>query len=217
MERLAFGEPGPTARAPLRGALLAAALLLAGCGGLENPDLSSGAVAGRIAPAFPGGKVYLFGRPDLAAPLAADGSFYLTAPAGPAVLVALDGGAGAGLIGLVVRGGDITWLGFDPEGGAAPVGSADAPPVVLAPAGFLTVTARSTAGSVLQAARFTLAGTDQRDVAPDATGQAKLGPLPAGTFELRAGAPGLAEARLQVEVVAGQDVARDVTLAAGGG
>jgi hypothetical protein len=204
------------AAARLPTAALLVGVLLAACGGLENPDLSEGAVTGRIAPFRPGGRVYLFGRPDVGTPLAADGTFYLVVPAGPAVLVALDGAGGAALLGVMVAGAEVTRLGSPPDAGPVVPGSLDTP-VALPPAGFLRLTARSTVGTALGEARFTLSGTDQRDVAPAASGEALLGPLPAGTFELVVRAPGVAEARAEVEVVAGQVLSREVTLSLRGG
>jgi len=62
-------------------------------------------------------------------------------------------------------------------------------------------------------ARFTLAGTDQRQVAPSTSARALLGPLPAGSFDLVVSAPGYAEAKERVEILAGQVVVREVTLA----
>jgi hypothetical protein len=199
-----------SARRPLP-ALLAAALL-ASCGGLENPDLSTGALEGRIVPSYPGGRVYLFGRPDLACPLAADGSFYLVVPVGPAVLVALDGADRAGLVSAIVRGAEVTRVGsVAPDGPIATPGN-DAL-LALPPAGWIEVAATSSAGVPILDASFTLDGTDQREIAPSTSTRAILGPLPAGTFDLRVRAPGFAEAKERIEVLAGQRVVHEVTLA----
>jgi hypothetical protein len=201
----------PTLLSAIAGAGLAAALL-ASCGGLENPDLSQGAVAGRVEPAFPGGRIYLFGRPDLSTPLGADGSFYLVVPAGRAVLVAFDGVDRAALVGVDVRGADVTWVGSLSETG--PIATPDST-LSLPPAGWVQVVARSSAGSPLLEARFTIAGTDQREVAPATSAQALLGPLPAGAFDLVVKAPGYAEVREKIEVLAGQVLVHEVTLVPG--
>lgn len=205
--------------------ILAVALLAAACGGLEAPDLSTGAVAGRVTPAFPGGRVYVLGRPELAAPLAGDGSFYVGGvPAGPARLVALDGGERAGLLAVEVRGADVTWIGASSPAPAAPPpgpsgpsdpASGDSTGPTLPLAGFVHARALGPGGAALADARFTVAGTDLVEVAAGAAGDALLGPLPPGAFELVVRAGGHGELRAAVEVRSGETLALDVTLAPG--
>jgi hypothetical protein len=186
------------------------AVLVLACGGLENPDLSSGEIAGRLAPTYPGAHAYVLGRPDLRATLGADGSFVLrSVPVGATQVVLLDGAANAGLLAADVRGAEVAWVGpLDPApaqtGSVAP--QAGSPPAAASPlplAGGIAATA--TAGGVpLASARFTVEGTELLDVAPDAGGTATLAPLPPGSFTLLVRADGLATARLAVEVRAGE-------------
>jgi len=194
-------------------AVVALAGLVASCGSLDNPDLSSGVVAGRVVPAYAGGRVYLFGAPAVGQALDADGSFRLIVPSGRATVVAFDGKDRAGLLPAEVRGADVVWVGpaaSTAAGGDATLPGSAGPPLPLA--GWIRARAGPTAGPLSTGARFTVGGTDVAGVAPAASGDADLGPLPPGAFELRVTAPGFAESRLAVTVVAGTTVVAEVVL-----
>jgi hypothetical protein len=207
----------------MRGVVASVVLLLAACGGLETPDLSTGAVAGRVVAAAPGGRVYVLGRPDLHAALAQDGSFFVDGvPVGAIEVVAFDGASRAGRLPALVRGADVTWIGpaaageganpsSTPAPGASdPANGADGSGLPLAGA----IVARATsAGQPVLDARFTVERTDRIAVAPGPGGDAVLTPLPPGAFTLLVTAPGHAEARVAVEVRAGEDATVDVVLA----
>jgi hypothetical protein len=193
------------------------AMLAAGCGGLESPDLSTGAIEGRISPAFEGGRVYVLGSPDRRADLGTDGTFRLEGvPIGPVTLVAYDGGERAGLLPVLVRGAEVTSV----LPGAAQVDGpqAGSPPPAADPADFLPLAGRLVVralagggGEILGDARFTVEGTEWVDVAPDASGAGT--PLPPGLFQLVVRAAGYVDASLAVEVRSDEVVRYDVPLA----
>jgi hypothetical protein len=196
------------------------AILVAACGGLESPDLTTGAVAGRVDPAFPGGRAYVLGHPDVRAELDAQGAFLLSpVPVGDAAVVVYDGDARAGLRVAVVRGAEVTWIGpaaspQSADGGAQepfpPAGESGALPL----AG--TIRARATAGGApVPGVRFTVEGTEHVAV-PGTAGEATLGPLPPATFELVARADGFAEARGAVTVRSGETVVVELALETAG-
>jgi hypothetical protein len=194
------------------------AILVAACGGLESPDLTTGAVAGRVDPAFPGGRAYVLGRPEVRAQLDAEGAFLLApVPVGDAAVVVYDGSARAGLRVAVVRGAEVTWIGPAASPQSADVGAQEPfPPAgesgALPLAG--TIQARATAnGLAVPGVRFTVEGTELIAVAPGAGGDTLLAPLPPGTFELVARADGFAEARRTIELRAGETIAVELGLA----
>lgn len=169
--------------------LLSLALgMLGGCaGGLENPDLTTGAVAGRVANAAAAdGYVYVLGAPQITAPIAADGSYALSGiPVGAQELVVVAGYEGGG---VSVR-----------KAGRAPVAirpgmrerlSQDA--ASLPAAGRVVAAVRPPPGAVAQGATFSVLLTNQRDVAGSAGGKV-LGDLPAGTWQVTARLPGYRE------------------------
>jgi hypothetical protein len=196
----------------MRTVLATLAIGLAACGGLESPDLSTGAIAGRVAPVSPGGRAYVLGLPGVRAELDAEGAFFLQpVPVGAAAVVVFDGDARAGLLTAVVHGAEVTWV------GPAPAPASDSAPQAPGSANSAlplaaTILARASAtGTPVPGVRFTVEGTDLAGVAPDPTGDAVLAPLPPGTFELVARADGFAEARKLVEVRSGESVTVDVT------
>jgi hypothetical protein len=207
---------GLARRVPL--AFLALAVLLAACGGLESPDLATGAVAGRVDPAFPGARAYVLGRPEVRSELDAAGAFLLApVPVGDVAVVVFDGSTRAGLRAARVRGAEVTWVGPAPAPLAGADGGAQEPLPPGGGSGALplagTIQARATAsGGPVPGVRFTVEGTELVAVAPGGGGDAPLGPLPPGTFELVARAEGFAEARRTIEVRAGETVAVELGL-----
>jgi hypothetical protein len=164
------------------------AALAAACGGLGNPDLTTGEVRGRIVGGTTAGYVYPVGRPELKAPLAADGSFRVRAPVGASELVLFDGKpvalaapyGRAGRVAVQVQAAEISELG-EQDGAQLPVASA-----VLA-----GVRAESGAGCKdprFQAALVVSAGTaatDQDKVVSSGVPAALLTPLPPGPYQLQ--------------------------------
>jgi hypothetical protein len=193
-------------------------ILLAACGGLESPDLATGAVAGRVDPAFPGARAYVLGQPEVRTELDAEGAFLLApVPVGDAAVVVFDGSTRAGLRAARVRGAEVTWVGPAPAPLAGTDGAPGEPLPLPGASGALplagTIQARATAsGAPVAGVRFTVEGTELVAVAPGAGGDAPLGPLPPGTFELVARAEGFAEARRTIEVRAGETVAVELGL-----
>ncbi|MBI5069838.1 MAG: hypothetical protein HZB56_16515 [Deltaproteobacteria bacterium] len=158
---------------------------LAGCsGGLENPDLTTGAVAGRVAnAASTGGYVYVLGDPAVTAPLAADGSFELRGvPTGAQQLVLVAGYHGgtasitvAALAPVAVRPGMRERL--DRDAAAMPA------------AGRVVAAVRPPAGVVTQGALFSVLRSNKLDE-PAPAGGLVIGELPAGTWQVTARLPG---------------------------
>jgi hypothetical protein len=186
-----------------------AALLAAGCGSVENPDLATGTVTGRISGASLGAYAYVLGAPAVHAPIAADGSFRLDrVPKGERKIVLFDGGAGAGAVDVEVEGASIVEL---PDPGSLPSACAVLASAMLAGA-RPTGLAFSVDGALLRAADGTL-------VVSVPGPAAVLFPLPAGDWILRAGQPGFVEKAQGAYVVGGSswpvDVSLDVESASG--
>lgn len=195
----------------VRAATIALFLLAAACGGLATPDLRTGVVVGRITGASPAGYVYPLGRPDLKVPLAADGTFRLTAPSGTQSLVVSDGTfqrdpltgtitsfGHAGLVEVEVAGADVRDLG-------------DRPAAQLPFGGGVLASIRAETGALCKDPRFQLFGTDP-DVANVAASSVFLAPLPPGTFQLDVAMSGFVARSLAVTVVSGQITPYDVEL-----
>jgi hypothetical protein len=179
-------------------------LAAAGCGRLSDPDLATGQVAGRIAGAQAGAYAYVLGSPDRKAALAADGSFAIDrVAAGPQQIVLWDGAAHAELARVEVSGGDRARL-PDRVAAAMPL------------AGRIVAAVRPAGGASSAGVRFTVVGTDQRDVAgvPVGLGEgAVLGPLPAGAWQVVAVLGGFKQlAPLAVSVSEGLSAPADLNL-----
>jgi hypothetical protein len=198
----------------------ALALAAAACGGLSTPDLSTGAVSGRIVGATTGAFAYPLDRPDLKVATDAAGRFtVLRVPVGAQGIVLFDGhpmGAGRAEIVPVVVGGATTSRIDDRYGDAAP----DGPPK-MPRASLVLATAHVRNGSKVSSARYTVVRTDQVDVPTVADSAsrhtvAELWPVPKGTFDVAASlagfAPGLAPA---VDVPEGATVEVEIDLAVG--
>jgi hypothetical protein len=180
-----------------------AALLAAGCGSVENPDLGTGTVTGRISGASPGAYAYVLGAPSVHAPIASDGSFRLDrVPAGERKIVLFDGSAGAGAVDVEVEGASIANL---PDPGSLPPACA-----ILVAAGLggakPTGLSFSVDGALLRAADGTLVTSVPGPAAA-------LFPLPAGDWTLRAGQPGYRESATAIyKLTGGASWPVDVTL-----
>jgi len=187
---------------PLAAALAAAlAVALAGCGGLETPDLAHGNVAGRLV----GGvnalaEIYPLGRPDLVVRPDGEGRFELEGlPAGDVTLVVYDGGLRAEQSVVRVQGAERerrTWYGGD---AAVP----DAQKIALG--GKVVAAVLPVGGGVAVAPRVTAVGTTRRAIL-GAGGTVVVGVLPAGDYELTAELDGYAPATRGVTVVPGTSV-----------
>ena len=116
-----------------------AALVVASCGQLQNPDVQHGAVTGRIPNAATGAYAYVLGSPALLAAPGTDGSFRIDGvPVGASTIVLFDGSAGAEGVPVTVSGASISHVdpgralraaaavtaGISPLGGVRPVGLA---------------------------------------------------------------------------------------------
>jgi len=174
---------------------LGTALALAGCGGLESPDLGTGTLRGRIVGGRAGGYVYPLGLPGAKVPIDAEGRFEIEElPVGDVALVVvdgvdpIDGTRRAGIVQAEVEGAE--------EHEIEELDAADLPL-----AGRVFAMARPAGGAVAADPRFTVIGTDQIDAGPGATGLALLDPLPPGDFELVASMSGFVEVRTALTVV----------------
>jgi len=186
-------------------AAAAAALLAAGCGSVENPDLATGTVTGRLSGASAGAYAYVLGTPAVHAPIATDGSFRLDGvPAGSRTIVVFDGGDGAKAVEAKVEGASITDL---PAEGPLPLACA-----ILVAAGLggakPTGLAFSVGGTLLRAA-------DRTQVLSVPGPAAVLFPIPEGYWDwtLRAGQPGYQESmRVVSNLWGGESWPVDVSL-----
>ncbi len=195
-------------------ALSSLALLAAGCGGLGTPDLSRGVVEGRILNQAGSAYVYAYGTPSAITPVAADGSFRLTAPAGTTAIVLVDPDAGLGsdlaeLVDVTVEGADVVHV-ADRHGARDPVTSARMPI-----AGAILAGVTAVGGAVPQQPSFTLDGTD-RSAAAVTGASALLARVPAvaaGRLALTVAMRGFKGKTVQVpSVAAGTTTAVQVAL-----
>jgi len=176
-------------------------------GGLENPDLTTGAVSGRVANAAPaGGYVYLLGAPALLAPIAADGSFGLgEVPVGAQELVVVAGYQGGGV--------SVTKAALAPvtvRPGMRERLSQDA--AQMPAAGRVVAAVRPPAGAVATGAAFSALRSNQIDKTGTAGGQV-LGDLPAGAWQVTARLPGFRAAQpVSAVVPAGSSVQVEIAL-----
>jgi hypothetical protein len=151
--------------------------LLAGCGGLDAPDLNTGQVSGRLTGAFRSGAAfaYALGAPQTKAAIATDGSYTLNGvPVGAARIVLFDGIDRADAVSVEVK--PATRSRADDRDAAA-----------LAPARTIVAAVRCGGAS---GARATYA-VDGAALSSDARGYvAQLFPLAPGTYTVRASLPG---------------------------
>ncbi len=181
--------------------IAAAALVaaLSACGGLSTPDLSRGAVAGRIDGALPGAYAYVYGAPQLRAALAADGTFEIDGvPVGSASVVLYDGWDHAEMVAVEVRGATRTWI--DRTAAAMPL------------AGSIVAAARPQGGTIGMGASYTVDGAVLAGVLASGALSVDLWPLPAGSFVVRAALPGFVAVDTPVTALAGATVTAEADL-----
>ncbi len=200
---------------------LVALLALAGCGGLQTPDLAHGSVQGQVVGARLDGFAYPFGQPALATTVAADGSFRIDGlPAGRVRLLVYDdrlpdGTRRAELVEVVVPGAGVAR--FQRYGEAAPVMAA----AKMAFAGVVVATVTPAGGGTVAAPRFAVVGTALAGTPAAGKTAVALGLLPAatGVYQLTAEASGYKPAARPIDVASatnGYDVPLDIDVDSGG-
>jgi hypothetical protein len=180
-------------------ALGLAALGLAGCGGFSNDALESGTVRGRILGAEPDvAAVSVLGQPDLRASVGPDGRFELTdVPATQLELFVVASRTHAARSKVKAKGARVTDVG-DIQAG---------------PGAFITVQVVDENGQVPPGAQLEVDGTHFKDIKVDVTtGEVRVGPLPAGCYELEAKADRLKDVDEEVCVREGEELTRSITL-----
>jgi hypothetical protein len=189
-------------RPPSRRLALPALLpLLAACGGLVNPDLTTGEVTGTLANAQPLAYAYVLGAPATKAAVV-NGTFRLqNVPVGNVQVVLYDGGPmGVGkaeALEVQVKGASRV---------AAPARDASDMPL----AGSIVPVPRCGGGGSGTGVHFTVDGTDLEDVVLDA-GKA-LYPLAAGQYKLHGSLAGYVSASQDVKVEPGGEVPEELEL-----
>ncbi len=177
-------------------ALAALLPLLAACGDLDDPDLSTGEVQGLLANARPGAYAYVLGAPATKAAVV-NGAFRLKdVPVGQAQVVLYDGASKAEALAVQVKAASRVALARD---------AADMPL-----AGSIVPVPRCSGGASTKGAHFTVEGTDLQNVQLE-EGQ-PLYPLPEGEFSLRGTQPGFLVAAKPVKVKAGASVPEEIEL-----
>lgn len=159
-----------------RALLSLATLALAACGNLDNTPFRVGQVRGALEGAdAQGAYVAVLERPDLGAPVEADGRFVLErVPAGDRELFVVGGAAKARRLKVKVR-----------AGRAADVGT-----VALEPGGFVDLRVFTRSHQRVDQTHVSVAGTPLRQLPVDAQGRVGVGPLAFGCYRLDVSAPG---------------------------
>ncbi|HEX7623985.1 MAG TPA: hypothetical protein VF400_10480, partial [Anaeromyxobacteraceae bacterium] len=177
-------------------ALTALLPLLLACGGIVDPDLTTGEVSGALTNAQPGAYAYVLGAPATKAPVV-NGAFRLQhAPVGNVQVVIYDGASKAEALAVQVK----------PASRAAL--SRDAADMPLA--GSIVPVPRCGGGGSGVGVHFTVEGTDLQDVVLDAG--KPLYPLPAGQYSLRGTLAGYVSAAKDVKVEAGAEAPEELAL-----
>jgi hypothetical protein len=186
-------RPAPRRPVPFAAA---AALLLAACGSLDTPDVTTGEVTGRLSSVKGAdARVYVLGQPELGSAVAGDGSYRIAGvPAGPATkLVFYDGGpAGQGRAEVVtteVRGAT-----------RVSVNKGDEMPL----AATVVVLPRAWGGCKSEGAEVRLEGSDHRNRKYE-NGRWELFPVPEGTWNIEGALKGFKPKKVQ-RVVSGGTV-----------
>lgn len=167
--------------------------LLVACGGIVDPDLTTGEVTGTLTNAQPLAYAYVLGAPATKAAVV-NGAFRLQhVPVGNVQVVVYDGVSKAEALQVQVKPASRVALSRD---------AADMPL-----AGSIVPVPRCGGGGSGVGVHFTVEGTDIQDV--DA---GKLYPLPAGQYSLRGTLAGYVTAVKVVTVEAGADVPEELAL-----
>lgn len=160
----------------MRSLLLIALLALGGCGGLDNGPLTVGVVRGELRSAVSGQAVVsIFGQPDVFMRPDSSGQFQLVdVPQGQLELFAVANESRAVRLPLLVHGGGVTDLGR----------------VEARPGGFIHLQLRTGSYQKLGGTKINVVGTPFQRVSVTDSGEALVGPLPEGCYELNTNAPG---------------------------
>jgi hypothetical protein len=202
------------------------ALILSGCGGLEQPV---GDVTGRIIGATDGGYAYPVGRPDLVVPLVvgADrvGTYSIpNVPNTVSAIVLYDGAPPPGvstvdgraeLVPIHVNGGETNTI--PDRYGAAAILSASQEGLRMPRAGTVLAAAVPEGGATPWRPTFDLPRTIHANLVPASGGVYSVWPLPAGRFDVGALLTGFKGGATAVNVVAGMTMTAPVTLPIDGG
>ena len=172
---------------------------LAGCGGFNNGPLASGTVRGRIVGAEADvAVVSVLGQPELRVGVDPDGRFELAGvPATAVELFVVASRTRAARSKVVAQGARITDVG-------------DIQPV---PGAFITVRVSDGNGGVPSRAEVEVDGTVLDDIKVDVTrGEVRVGPLPAGCYELEVKADDVEDVEEDICVREGEELVRSITL-----
>jgi hypothetical protein len=181
------GHPGVSARTHLLRILLAASVL-AGCGGIDSPDLGKGQVTGRLTGVAPGASafVYALGHPETKVPVGSDGTYSIAGvPVDTTQVVVFDGNHGIDVVPVQIK-------------GASRSSAADRDTRDLKVASEILAAAQPAGGVSPANAQYEVEGVA---LAQEARGDhATLFPIPPGKFKVRAVADGLRDIPVDVDV-----------------
>ncbi|MFP2897513.1 carboxypeptidase regulatory-like domain-containing protein [Corallococcus sp. 4LFB] len=174
-------------------------LALAGCGGFVNGDLRTGTVKGRILGVEADvARVSVMGHSELRTTVAADGSFQLDGvPATSLELFVVASRTRAARKSVVAQGAQVTDVGD----------------IASSPGAFLTVRVSDESGAIPSGVEVELkdTGLDRIKLEPG-VGEARLGPLPTGCYELEVKADDLEDVEEELCVREGEEQVRAITL-----
>ncbi len=174
-----------------------AVVLALGCGGFENAPLLTGKLRGQVEGAdAAAGLVAVMGKQHLRARIEAGGAFELTeVPVGTQELFVVASKSRAARLSVEVRGGRYTELGA----------------IATTAAAFAEVRVAASGGQRLKGATLSVEATPYQGLSLSDSGEARVGPLPAGCYRFEAAVPGLRSASAEACLSAGED--REVLLA----
>lgn len=142
--------------------------MLLACGGFDQRPLRTGVVRGQLLGSTPQyGRVSVYGDPARLSGVDADGGFTLEVPSGPHQLLSVASPTEAQLINVDVP----------------PAGDLELGPLALPPAGYLDV---EIAAANPESGELFVEGTPYAGISPDSTGNARIGPLGAGCYQVAA-------------------------------
>ncbi|MBI3185283.1 MAG: carboxypeptidase regulatory-like domain-containing protein [Myxococcales bacterium] len=184
----------------MKRAIAIAALLLFGCGQIENDPLRHGTVRGTVLAADPKlALVAVFGKPELRSRVSEDGSFEIEGvPAGGRELFVVASASSAVLSPVAVRGG----------------GVARADSLVAGRAAFIDLELDAPSGQRVNQGEVTVVGTPYAGIRLDDDAVVRLGPLPAGCYQLSAAVRGMGDVSGSACVAEGELRSLSVGLAA---